>query len=143
MIDRHHDRCPNRSLPTTNRRDYLKQVGGFGLTALTALLAKQASAEPQQSTAMRTHHFRPRAKSVIWLFMEGGPSGFDLLTPNQNYRNATGNVSLEFRRISATPGHFCVRPTLSNVTVRVAHGLARNMPTWPSTSIAWHSSSRW
>jgi len=101
MIDRHHDRCPNRSLPTTNRRDYLKQVGGgFGLTALTALLAEQASAEPQQSTAMRTHHFRPRAKSVIWLFMEGGPSGFDLFDPKPELQKRHG------QRVAGIQTHF-------------------------------------
>ena len=101
MIDRHHDRCPNRSLPTTNRRDYLKQVGGgFGLTTLTALLAEQASAEPQQSTAMRTHHFRPRAKSVIWLFMEGGPSGFDLFDPKPELQKRHG------QRVAGIQTHF-------------------------------------
>jgi len=48
------------------RRDLLcKAGGGLGLLALGKLLDAQ-------------EHFAPRAKSVIWLFMEGGPSGFDL-----------------------------------------------------------------
>jgi hypothetical protein len=48
------------------RRDFLSSAGGgLGMLALGSLLDAQ-------------EHFAPRAKSVIWLFMEGGPSGFDL-----------------------------------------------------------------
>ncbi len=45
---------------------------GLGAVALNWLLGKDAVAE--------VHH-RPKAKSVIWLFMEGGPSHLDLLDP--------------------------------------------------------------
>ena len=49
-----------------SRRDFLSKAGsGLGMLALGSLLDAQ-------------EHFAPRAKSVIWLFMEGGPSGFDL-----------------------------------------------------------------
>ena len=61
--------------PTSNtsRRAWLQHSGmGLGSVALNWMLAGDASAE--------THH-RPRAKSVIWLFMEGGPSHLDLLDP--------------------------------------------------------------
>lgn len=55
------------------RRQFLETAGlGFGAVALNSLLA--ASANGQM-------HHRPRAKSVIWLFMEGGPSHLDLLDP--------------------------------------------------------------
>jgi hypothetical protein len=50
---------------------------GFGALALNWLLG-QESAEAR--VALPGHH-RPRAKSVIWLFMEGGPSHLDLLDP--------------------------------------------------------------
>jgi hypothetical protein len=48
------------------RRDFLSRAGGgLGMLALGSVLGAQ-------------EHFAARAKSVIWLFMEGGPSGFDL-----------------------------------------------------------------
>src|SRR6185503_11447178 len=48
-----------------SRRDFLSRAGGgLGALALSSLLNAQ-------------EHFAPKAKSVIWLFMEGGPSGFD------------------------------------------------------------------
>ena len=60
-------------ISSTTRRAWLQHSGmGLGSVALNWMLAGDASAE--------THH-RPRAKSVIWLFMEGGPSHLDLLDP--------------------------------------------------------------
>ena len=64
---------PIEYLPNATRRAWLQQSGaGLGLIALNWMLAQDASSD--------THH-RPRAKSVIWLFMEGGPSHLDLLDP--------------------------------------------------------------
>lgn len=45
-------------------------MGGFGSLALTGLLAGETS-------AAKTHH-APKAKSIIFLYMEGGPSQVDL-----------------------------------------------------------------
>ena len=60
-------------ISSTTRRAWLQHSGmGLGSVALNWMLAGDVSAE--------THH-RPRAKSVIWLFMEGGPSHLDLLDP--------------------------------------------------------------
>lgn len=67
-----------------NRRDFLKHAGaGFGTLALTGLLQDQgllaqAVAEHRNPLAPRAAHFPARVKSVIFLFMYGGPSGFDL-----------------------------------------------------------------
>jgi hypothetical protein len=76
----------------TNRRDFLTRAGlGFGALALSALLAEEgivskAHAEvpeidPLVPLAPRLPHFEPRAKSCIFLFMEGGPSHIDLFDP--------------------------------------------------------------
>ena len=55
------------SLPS--RRSFLQSTGlGFGSLALSSLLHDQAAAAP---------HFAPKAKSIIWLFMTGGPSQMD------------------------------------------------------------------
>jgi len=68
-----------------SRRDLLKKAGaGFGLLALADLLGGQAAgAAPGRvdPLAPRPPHFAPKAKSIIWLFMEGAPSGVDLFDP--------------------------------------------------------------
>jgi hypothetical protein len=59
-----------------SRRDMLTQAGaGFGALALSSLLTDQASA------AAKPPQHPPRAKSVIFLFMEGGPSSIDTFDP--------------------------------------------------------------
>ena len=53
------------------RQEFLKRAGGgFGFAALQGLLAAQ-------SPTPGTHH-TPKAKRVIFLFMQGGPSQMDL-----------------------------------------------------------------
>src|SRR5437870_5752340 len=65
-----------------SRRDFLRQAGnGFGLLALAGLLQQKgrldAAIEPQNPLAPRQPHFPAQARSVIWLFMNGGPSHVD------------------------------------------------------------------
>jgi hypothetical protein len=72
--DRHHDvpRSPTR-------RDFLTHGGaGFGLLGLAGVLQQAGLLAAERSTVP---HFTPRAKSVIWLFMHGGPSAVDLFDP--------------------------------------------------------------
>jgi hypothetical protein len=72
------------ALPTC-RRDFLQQTGaGFGALAWQALTASAAERSPTTGAidplnpyAPRTPHLTPRAKSVIFLFMVGGPSPVD------------------------------------------------------------------
>ncbi|HEV3237515.1 MAG TPA: DUF1501 domain-containing protein, partial [Gemmataceae bacterium] len=66
------------------RRDFLRRVGnGFGMVALAGLLSQEgllkAGEEDHsiQPLAPRKPHFPAKAKSVIWLFMNGGPSQVD------------------------------------------------------------------
>jgi hypothetical protein len=65
------------------RREFLWQTGaGFGGVALSGLLSadgffsKQAIGS-EQSAGIKQPHFAPKAKSVIFLFMYGGPSQID------------------------------------------------------------------
>ena len=63
--------------PVLTRRHFLARAGqGAGLLALADLLAQdgRAAADP---LAPRQPHFPVKAKSVIWLFMNGGPSHVD------------------------------------------------------------------
>jgi hypothetical protein len=70
--------CRNTFTPST-RRDALRHTAaGFGWLAFSALAAEAARASAYQSPlAPRPGHFAPRAKRVIFLFMQGGPSHLD------------------------------------------------------------------
>lgn len=61
-----------------SRRDLLKGCAmGFGSVALQALLAEQSRAAITNPLAPKAPHFTPRAKNVIFLYMDGGPSQVD------------------------------------------------------------------
>lgn len=73
--------------PFTSRRDFLQRLGaGCGAVAATSLIADDAGAathppavalDPLKPNANRPPRFPARAKSVIVLFMVGGPSSVD------------------------------------------------------------------
>ncbi|MEM9235881.1 MAG: DUF1501 domain-containing protein [Verrucomicrobiota bacterium] len=72
----------NRLDPCWTRRELLaKAGGGLGGLALSSLLLEeqaQASVDPGVDPfASRSPHFKAKAKSVIWLFINGGPSHID------------------------------------------------------------------
>lgn len=50
---------------------------GFGSVALQALLAEKSNAAVTNPLAPKTPHFAPRARNVIFLYMDGGPSHVD------------------------------------------------------------------
>jgi hypothetical protein len=67
-----------------NRRAFLTQAAnGFGAVAFTALMAQEHTRGADQGLAMiqGKHHFPPKAKSVIFLYMDGGPSQVDTFDP--------------------------------------------------------------
>src|SRR6516225_9319420 len=63
------------------RRDFLRRAGnGAGLLALAGLLADEnllAASADVNPLAPKAPHFAAKAKSVIWLFINGGPSQVD------------------------------------------------------------------
>jgi hypothetical protein len=64
----------------TSRREFLQRAGcGFGALALSALTNQPlfGSATALNPVAAKIPHHRARAKNVIFLFMEGGPSHLD------------------------------------------------------------------
>src|SRR5688572_10505575 len=67
--------------PAVSRRNFLRQTGsGFGMLALGSLLAESvggAAVKVANPLAARPAHFAAKAKSVIWLFMNGGQSQVD------------------------------------------------------------------
>ena len=95
--------CCGPSGPETrplSRRSFLRRAGGgFGVLALASLLerdgllAAQADApvfSPSHPLAPRPPHFAPSARSVIFLFMSGGPSHVDLLDPKPDLIRLAG-----------------------------------------------------
>jgi hypothetical protein len=81
-----------------SRRDWLSRMGGgFGLVGLASVLAQNdlLGATPARSTAMsplapHPTHFAPKAKRVIFLFMNGGPSHVDTFDPKPSLAKYAG-----------------------------------------------------
>jgi hypothetical protein len=68
-----------------DRRDFLERCGtGFGALALGGLLGGKAAANSVQP------HFAPRAKRVVHLFMNGGPSQVDTFDPKPKLQEFHG-----------------------------------------------------
>ncbi len=86
---------PHKTWATT-RRDFLAKAGlGFGALALSSMLADEARADspeidPLHPLAPRPTHHAPKAKSCIFLFMEGGPSHIDLFDPKPELNRRAG-----------------------------------------------------
>lgn len=77
----HHKLTPHDII--LDRRDFLRRCGmGFGALALGGLLGNQrASASAYGPLPPGMPHFAPKAKRVVHLFMNGGPSQVDTFDP--------------------------------------------------------------
>src|SRR5258707_9225493 len=68
--------------PLTRRQMLLRCANGFGAVALTALLGDRAFGSTDKNPlAPRPSHFEPKARNVIFLYMDGGPSQMDTFDP--------------------------------------------------------------
>ena len=74
------------------RRDFFGSAGlGLGAAALATLLDRpRASAAETSGGLPELPHFAPKAKRVIFLFMEGGPSHLDLFDPKPELERLAG-----------------------------------------------------
>src|SRR5256714_134170 len=70
-------------LRVTTRREFFEQAGsGLAAIALASLLDEEArAAGTVDPLDPKPPHVTPRAKSIIWCFMEGGPSTVDRFDP--------------------------------------------------------------
>lgn len=112
LMDRANGSPRRKALPS--RRDALLRAGsGLGTVALSYLLAGDggitpASAAEASPLAPKPSHHPARAKSIIWLFMEGGPSHIDLFDPKPLLEKLAGKVtppSFDLPVTSATGSH--------------------------------------
>src|SRR5437016_2575598 len=96
------------------RREFLWEMGaGFTGLALTGLLSQDgffANAQTTQGAnplAPRLPHFAPKAKSVIFLFMEGGPSHLDTFDPKPKLNELAGQrIPDSFGKVITAMGEF-------------------------------------
>lgn len=112
-----------------HRRAFLADVGmGFTGLALGAMLAQdgvaRASNEAEWSPPTGQPHFAPKAKSVVWLFMNGGVSHMESFDPKPELTKYAG------KSINETPHAEVQNPEklkLARVTVvNDANGQQRN-----------------
>ncbi|MEO1994907.1 MAG: DUF1501 domain-containing protein [Planctomycetaceae bacterium] len=81
---------------TVDRREMLERCGaGFGLLGLASVLGDETRAAenrvvPKSPLTPRQTHFAPRAKRVIFLFMNGGPSHVDTFDPKPQLKKQAG-----------------------------------------------------
>src|SRR5438105_10845274 len=90
-----------------SRRQMLQQMGtGLGLIGLAALLgeaglAPAANAAPVNPLAPKLPHFSPRARRIIHIYLNGGPSHLDTFDPKPALAKwadkpiPTGNLTTE------------------------------------------------
>jgi hypothetical protein len=93
----------------TRREMLLRSGAGFGALALSYLLREDPlfAGTTHNPVAPRPPHFPPRAKSVIFLFMEGGPSHLDLLDRKPLINRLAGQqIPSSFRPVITPMGDF-------------------------------------
>ncbi len=121
--------------PPRSRREFLLQAGnGFGALALSALFAAEGRGADGQATggalAPRSPHFESRARSVIWLFTDGGASHIDLFDPKPVLSELAGKPLPEsFKRPVTAMGRTAYTPLLGSKRTFARHGASG---TWVS-----------
>ena len=132
-------------LPAFSRRTLLKTASsGFGYLAFAGLStwASERSAGP---LAPKAPHFPPRARRVIFLCMEGGPSHVDTFDYKPKLSSDDGKP---IGKGGPPPPSCSLRPGNSSSTARAASGSrtcfprSPSMPTTSASSIACRPTSR-
>ncbi len=89
----HHYLRPHHCVTRTRREFVRDACCGFGGLALSSMLRdEQLRAGPTNSMAARPTHHAAKAKSVIFLFMAGGPSHIETFDPKPLLNKLNGQV---------------------------------------------------
>ena len=92
--------CPGCQGPPLSRRGFLERSSmGFGWLAFAGLASRWAAA----ATPTVGPHFAPKAKHVIFLFMDGGVSHVDTLDPKPELARQNGKA-VEWKATSGSQG---------------------------------------
>ena len=74
-----------------SRRDILRRAGGgFASIGLAGVLSDQALLASESPLVPKPPHFKPKAKRIIHLFMNGGPSQVDTFDPKPDLEKHHG-----------------------------------------------------
>ena len=103
-----------RDIDLLNRREWLRRSGGgAGMIAMAAMMAEQDLLAGQNPTRDSLHpqpsHFPAKAKSVIWLFMEGAPSAVDMFDPKPALTKRHGQTT-DIKAFFGNPGPLMKSP---------------------------------
>jgi len=97
------------------RRDYLRKMGtGFGMLGFADLM-HAATLNHAAPLAPKAPHFAPKAKRVIFLFLNGGPSQVDTFDPKpmlakySHQPMPSGNLKTERKTGNLLPSPFAFR----------------------------------
>jgi hypothetical protein len=97
------------------RRDYLRKMGtGFGMLGFADLMRATTLAHASP-LAPKAPHFAPKAKRVIFLFLNGGPSQVDTFDPKpmlakySHQPMPSGNLKTERKTGNLLPSPFAFR----------------------------------
>ncbi|SVB11506.1 uncharacterized protein METZ01_LOCUS164360 [marine metagenome] len=83
--------CGKFHKQSLTRREMLARcANGFGGVALASLLANETVAKPTNPLAPKPSHFPAKAKSIIFLYMDGGPSHVDTFDPKPRLTKENG-----------------------------------------------------
>ncbi|KAA5547266.1 DUF1501 domain-containing protein [Roseiconus nitratireducens] len=103
----------------TSRREWLCRAGaGAGMIGLANLFSEQGllaatppdgSSDPVTSLRPRQGHFPAKAKSVIWLFMEGAPSAVDMFDRKPELDKRDGQTT-DIQAFFGNPGPLMKSP---------------------------------
>ena len=120
------DRLPHCRMASSRREFLLEAGGGFGALALASLATDGARGESSAATgplAARPPHFAARAKSVIWCFLDGGPSHLDLFDPKPDLTRLDGQpLPDSFTRPVTAMGRTAYTPLLGSRREFRQHG---------------------
>jgi hypothetical protein len=111
--------------PALSRRDFLARAGGgFGLLALAGLLDQEnAHAGTADLLVPRPAPSSAHARSVIWCFLDGGPSHIDLFDPKPTLKKLEGQpLPGSFKRPVTAMGRTAYTPLLASKRSFRQHG---------------------
>jgi hypothetical protein len=110
-------------IPNSRREFLLRSGSGFGGLAFSALMARE-------NGAFASPHFKPKAKSVIWCFLDGGASHIDLFDPKPELNKLHDQpLPDSFKRPVTAMGRTAFTPLLGSKRTFKQHGQAG---TWVS-----------